>query len=425
MEGFPAIDGIVVVPGDKSISHRAAMLASLAEGTSCIRGFLRAHDTMGTVSMMRSLGIRIREVGPTELRIEGCGLKGLERPDGVIDAGNSGTTMRIGSGILAGQEFETIITGDRYLRRRPMGRIIEPLGLMGARISGKAGDSLPPLTIRGGGLHGIRYTPAVASAQVKSAVLLAGLFADGRSTVIEVAPTRDHTERMLRSMGAEVSISGLEVTIEAPERLNPVDLDVPGDFSAAAFFLVLAASVPGAGLTLPGVGINPFRMGLIAALRRMGADLRIESEREYGGEPVADLKVSGRGLVGTDVTRADIPSMIDEIPALCVAAALARGRTEVRGAGELRVKESDRIGTMVKALSQLGVRCGEYPDGLWIEGPSPVRPDCRIDTRGDHRIAMSMRVLSVAARVPIQLSDVRCIETSFPDFEVALAALAG
>ncbi|MBI5419738.1 MAG: 3-phosphoshikimate 1-carboxyvinyltransferase [Deltaproteobacteria bacterium] len=410
------IAGTVKVPGDKSISHRAVMLCALADGESRIRGFLHAEDTLATAAMMRALGGRVDEVSPTELRVVGAGLRGLTEPEDVIDAGNSGTTIRIGAGILAAQPFLSIVTGDRYLRRRPMKRIVEPLVRMGATIAGRRGNTLPPLCIEGGRLSGIRYEMPVASAQVKSALLLAGLYAAGPVTVVEPLPSRDHTERMLSAMGLSVSRHGNEVTVRPAERLAPLDLDVPGDISAAAFFLVLSASVPGALLRLPGVGVNPFRTGILAVLRRMGADIRLESLREEGGEPVADIVVRGKELSATEVSPPEVPSLIDEVPALCVAAALAEGRTVVRGAGELRVKESDRIGAMVSALSSLGVSCGEYQDGLWIEGSTRILTGVRCDSRGDHRIAMSLLVLSAAAGVPIEVTDTACIDTSFPGF---------
>jgi 3-phosphoshikimate 1-carboxyvinyltransferase len=410
------VSGTVMVPGDKSISHRAVMLASIAEGESSIRGFLSAEDTLSTVAMMQALGADVREISPTELKVAGKGLRGLAEPDDVIDAGNSGTTMRIGAGILAAQPFLTVVTGDRYLRRRPMKRIVEPLSRMGASISGRKGDTLPPLCIRGGKLSGIAHKMPVASAQVKSAALLAGLYASGETAVVEPLPSRDHTERMLSSMGVKVARRGNEVAVRTAVRLQPLSIDVPGDISSAAFFMALAACVPGGEIRIPGVGVNPLRAGLIAVLRRMGAVLRLESLREEGGEPVADIVVNGAQLHGTEVSPDEVPSMIDEIPALCAAAALAAGRTVIRGAGELRVKESDRIGAMAAALSSLGVTCEEYPDGIGIEGPARINPDVRCDSLGDHRIAMSLLVLSAASGIPVDVTDTSCIDTSFPGF---------
>ncbi|MCL5966875.1 MAG: 3-phosphoshikimate 1-carboxyvinyltransferase [Deltaproteobacteria bacterium] len=416
MKKAPKISGTVRVPGDKSISHRAVMLGSLAEGVSRVRGFLRAEDTLRTVGMVRALGIEVHEDPPTDLRITGRGLAGLSEPDDVIDAGNSGTTIRIGSGILAAQPFLSIVTGDRFLRRRPMGRVVKPLTAMGAAISARAKNTLPPLCIRGGVLKGIRYEMPVASAQVKSAVLLAGLYADSPVTVVEPLPSRDHTERMLEAMGAAVERADTAVTVRPAQRLTPLVFDVPADISSAAFFLVLAACVPGSRLLLPGVGVNPHRTGVVAVLRRMGADLAFRNERIAGGEPVADIAVAGRGLAGTEVAPEEIPALIDEVPVLCAAAALARGRTEIRGAAELRVKESDRIAAMAAELSRLGVRCGESPDGIWVEGPSAVAEGVTCDSHGDHRIAMSIAVLSAAAGVPVAVTDTACVDTSFPAF---------
>jgi len=416
------MNGRVVVPGDKSISHRAVMLASLADGASRIRGFLEAGDTGRSVAMMRSLGTQIEETCPTELRVTGLGLRGFSQPEGVLDAGNSGTTLRIGAGLLAAQGFTTVVTGDASLRRRPMDRIIEPLERMGARVTGDGGLPFPPLSITGGRLGPIRYEPRMASAQVKSSVLLAGLFTSGPTTVVEPLPTRDHTERMLRAMGVRVESEGQEVTVHPPKSLTPLDIQVPGDFSAAAFFLV-AAAVPGSELTLAGVGVNPLRIGLLRTLRKMGADIRLESERVMGGEPVADIHVTGRTLVGTDVGPEEVPALVDEVPALCVAGALAGGRTRITGAAELRVKESDRIGAMVAALSALGVPCGEYPDGLWLEGPARIRDGQSLDTRGDHRLAMALRVLAASTGTVMELSDTACVDTSFPGFEKTLASV--
>ncbi|HEX9191668.1 MAG TPA: 3-phosphoshikimate 1-carboxyvinyltransferase, partial [Candidatus Deferrimicrobiaceae bacterium] len=315
MSGGTVIRGEVAVPGDKSISHRAAMFAGLATGESRVRGFLHAEDTLRSVALMRALGARIEVIRPDELRVEGRGLRGLSEPPDVIDAGNSGTTIRIGSGILAGQSFLSVVTGDPYLRRRPMGRVVRPLTAMGAEIRGRAGDTLPPLCIRGGSLKGIRHAMPVASAQVKSALLLAALFADSPVTVVEPLRSRDHTERMLSSMGARIGRDGNAVTAAPAARLDPVDITVPGDISSAAFFLVLAAVRRGSSLTIRGVGVNPFRTGVVEVLRRMGADIRYEGERVSGGEPVADVVVRGEELVAASVAPGEVPGLIDEVPA--------------------------------------------------------------------------------------------------------------
>ncbi len=423
MSGPPILRGEVSVPGDKSISHRAAMFSAIATGTGRVRGFLHAEDTLRTVSMVRSLGVRVEAVSPTELRIGGQGMRGLSEPPDVIDAGNSGTTIRIGSGILAAQPFLSVITGDPYLRRRPMARVIRPLVRMGAKILARDGDRLPPLCIRGGGLRGIRYEMPVASAQVKSALLLAGLYADAPVTVMEPLPTRDHTERMLGAMGADIAREGNAVTVRPAERLSPLDVAVPGDISSAAFFLVLASVHPMSEITVRGVGVNPHRTGLLAVLRRMGADLRYADERSEGGEPVADIVARGGELVAVRVDPGEIPGLVDEVPALCVAAAFARGRTEVRGAAELRVKESDRISAIVSNLAALGVACGEYPDGLWVEGPAAIRPCGPLDSRGDHRIAMALLAMGKAGGVPFDVPDTACIDTSFPGFQPLLERL--
>lgn len=417
------IEGAVTVPGDKSISHRAVMFAGLAGGVSRIRGFLHAEDTLRSAGMMRAMGVEVDFLSPTDLRVTGRGMRNLAEPADVVDAGNSGTTIRIGAGLLAAQPFLTVVTGDPYLRRRPMGRVIQPLREMGAVISGRDGDRLPPLCIRGGELKGIRYGMPVASAQVKSALLIAGLYASSPTTVVEPMLSRDHTERMLSAMGARVERDGNEVTIHPAADLSPSDFAVPADISSAAFFLVLGACVPGSRIRLPGIGMNPFRTGVVDVLRRMGADISEENRRDEGGEPVADLVVRGAGLRATEIVPEEIPGLVDEVPAICIAAALAEGRTEIRGAQELRVKESDRIRSMTDALTALGVRCGEYPDGMWVEGPSKIASGVRCDSRGDHRIAMSLAILAVASGTGIGISDTDCIDTSFPTFHAQLAGL--
>jgi len=420
----PTVRGEVAVPGDKSISHRAVLFAALADGESRVRGFLDAEDTNRTVGMMRALGTPVERLSPTELRIGGVGLRGFSEPSDVIDAGNSGTTIRIGSGLLAGQPFLSVVTGDPYLRRRPMARVVSPLTRMGASIWGREADRFPPLCIRGGALKGIRYEMPVASAQVKSALLLAGLYADSPVTVVEPLPTRDHTERMLSAMGAAIAREGPSVTVRPAGRLDPVDRVVPGDISSAAFFLVLAAVTPGSELTVRNVGVNPFRTGVVDVLRRMGAEIHYGNERSECGEPSADIVVRGKELAGVRIAPEEVPGLIDEVPILCVAAAFASGRTEIRGAGELRVKESDRIGAMVQNLSALGVGCGEYPDGLWVEGSSTIRGGVACGSRGDHRIAMSMLVLGKAAGREIAVDDTACIDTSFPGFRAMLEGLS-
>jgi 3-phosphoshikimate 1-carboxyvinyltransferase len=416
--------GTVAVPGDKSVSHRAVLFAALAEGESRVTNFLHAEDTLRSAALARALGAEVREISPTELAVTGRGLHGLTEPPDVIDAGHSGTTIRIGSGILAAQPFLSVVTGDPYLRRRPMARVAEPLARMGAVILGRDGNRLPPLCIRGGNLRGIEYDMPVASAQVKSAILLAGLFASSPVTVGEPLPSRDHTERLLSAMGAKVEREGLRVRVHPADELRPYHVSVPGDISSAAFFLVLAAAVPGSRIVLPGVGTNPHRTGILAVLRRMGASIREENPRVEGGEPVADLVVGGGELAGTTVAPEEVPSLVDEVPALCVAAAFARGRTEVRGAEELRVKESDRIASMCSLLSSFGVPCGDHPDGLWVEGGRTIRDGASVDSRGDHRVAMAAAVLASAAGVRVSISDTACVDTSFPSFFRLLEGLS-
>jgi 3-phosphoshikimate 1-carboxyvinyltransferase len=412
------------VPGDKSISHRALMLASIATGPGRIRGLLRSQDTLGTLAMMQALGTVIHDGSHDELRVEGRGLHGLREPRNVIDAGNSGTTIRIGSGLLAGQPFLSVVTGDDSLRSRPMERVVKPLQSMGAAVNGREDGRLAPLVFMGGHLSGLRHESSVASAQVKSALLLAGLRARDAVTVVEPAASRDHTERMLSAMGAPILVRGNEVTLQPAERLEPIDITVPGDFSSAAFFLALASMVPGSRLLIRNVGVNPLRSGLLAVLARMGATVDLEDPRQPFGEPVADLVANGPGqLSGVSVEPDEIPSLIDEVPVLCAAAALATGRTRILGAGELRVKESDRIRTMANALNALGVECGEFPDGMWIEGPATLRSGVRCETAGDHRIAMALMVLSAATGVSIELSETGSIATSFPGFSGLLRSL--
>lgn len=414
--------GTVVAPGDKSVSHRAVMLAALAEGTSEISGFLEGEDTRATAAIFQALGVAIESPGHDRRIVHGVGLRGLRASGGALDCGNSGTGMRLLAGLLAGQAFDSILVGDASLSRRPMARVIEPLTAMGARLSSKAGG-LPPLRIRGGAmLRGMAHAPAVASAQVKSALLFAGLYAEGTTDVHEPHPTRDYTERMLSAFGWPVEFSPGRVRLSGGHRLQAVDVQVPVDFSSAAFFLVAACVIPGSVLTLESVGINLRRTGLLRALEMMGARIRMERVREHGGEPVADLVVQHAPLRGIEVPTALVADMIDEFPALFVAAACAQGRTIVSGAAELRVKESDRITTMATALQALGVRIEETPDGAIIDGGGMTGGV--VDSHGDHRIAMSMAVAAQLASGPVRIRDVANVATSFPGFD-ALAAQAG
>ncbi|MBI4278241.1 MAG: 3-phosphoshikimate 1-carboxyvinyltransferase [Armatimonadetes bacterium] len=407
------LSGRVRVPGDKSISHRAALLGVLAEGKTVVEGFLRAADCLSTLRCLRHLGAEIRDDGE-RLTIQGLGLGGLVEADDVLDVGNSGTTMRLLAGILAGQPYLSVLTGDASIRRRPMDRVAVPLRQMGASIQGRRGGRLAPLVIQGGRLRAIDYALPVASAQVKSAVLLAGLFADGPTTVREPAPTRDHTERMLQGFGADLRQEDCAVTLYAPTRLLGTSLSVPGDISSAAFFLVAAAALPGSELAVEGVGLNPTRTGALDALRAMGARVEIEDQWISGGEPVGTVVVHGGALRGIEITGPLIPRLIDELPVLCVAAAVAEGTTEIRDAGELRVKESDRIVTLAANLRALGAAAEELSDGIIIRG-GRLRGG-RVPGHGDHRIAMACAVAGLLAAEPVTVEGAECIDISFPEF---------
>lgn len=424
------LKGEMSPPPDKSISHRAAMFASLAEGESLIKNYLKAADTLSTLRAMEMLGAEIGESGG-DVRIRGKGLYLKEPPD-VIDCGNSGTTMRLLAGLLSGNDFFSVLTGDDSLRARPMGRVITPLTGMGARIiareGAKDGGKFPPMAIRGGGLKGISYPMPVASAQVKSAVLLAGLYADAETTVVEPLPSRDHTERMLRSLGADIRIQGERVSVRPKaDGLKGFELAVPGDISSAAFFIVGALIIPRSELLIKAVGVNPRRTGLLPILEKMGGRIRIENLREISGEPVADIYVEGGNpLTGVEVGKEDIPLMIDEVPALCIAAASASGRTTIKGAGELRVKESDRIRAMAEGLKAMGAGVEELPDGLVIEGGRPLR-GAQIESFHDHRVAMAFSIAALAARegdtTVIEAAD--SVNISYPGFFEALKRLSG
>jgi 3-phosphoshikimate 1-carboxyvinyltransferase len=414
--------GELRVPGDKSISHRAIMLAAIAEGRSRISGFLEGEDTRATARAFAEMGVRVETPSASERVVHGVGLHGLRAPKRAIDCGNAGTGMRLLTGLLAGQAFDSALTGDESLSRRPMRRIIGPLAQMGARIDSEQGG-LPPLRIRGKNpLHGIDYALPVASAQVKSAVLLAGLYAQGETIVREPHPTRDYTERMLRAFGWPIEFAAGSARLAGGHTLRAIDVAVPADFSSAAFFIVAATLVPGSELLIEAVGMNPRRTGLLAALRLMGADVREERSREFGGERVADLFVRHAALRGIDVPAAIVPDMIDEFPALYVAAAVSQGTTRVSGAAELRVKESDRIAVMARSLRALGVRIEETADGAVIEGGHLEGGE--VDSAGDHRCAMSLAVAGLRARKPVRILDCANVATSFPGF-VELARRCG
>ncbi|MBN7138443.1 3-phosphoshikimate 1-carboxyvinyltransferase [Lysobacter enzymogenes] len=417
-----ALRGSIRVPGDKSVSHRAVMLGALAHGVTRVTGFLEGEDTRATARVFERLGVRIETPSASERIVHGVGLRGLRGSDAALDCGNAGTGMRLLAGALAGQAFDSVLIGDASLSKRPMRRVTEPLAAMGARIDTHEGG-LPPLRIHGGReLRGIEYTLPVASAQVKSALLLAGLYAQGETVVHEPHPTRDYTERMLAAFGWPIEFSPGYARLSGGHALRATEVAVPADFSSAAFFLVAASVVPGSELLLEAVGMNPRRTGLLSALRLMGADIVEENPRSEGGEPVADLRVRHARLRGVEVPQALVPDMIDEFPALFVAAAVAEGRTVVSGAAELRVKESDRIATMAAGLRALGANIEETPDGAIVDGGA-LRGGA-VESHGDHRIAMSFAVAAQLAAGEVRIGDVANVATSFPGFE-ALAAKAG
>lgn len=412
--------GSLRVPGDKSVSHRAVMLGALAEGTTRVSGFLEGEDTCATARVFERLGVRIEVPSASERVVHGVGLRGLRGSGEALDCGNAGTGMRLLTGVLAGQGFDSVLIGDESLSKRPMRRVTEPLAAMGARID-SADGGLPPLRIHGGSaLQGIDYTLPVASAQVKSALLLAGLYARGETVVREPHPTRDYTERMLAAFGWPIEFAPGYARLSGGHALRATDVAVPADFSSAAFFLVAASVVPGSELLLEAVGMNPRRTGLLAALRLMGADIRERNPREEGGEPVADLLVRHAPLRGIEVPVALVPDMIDEFPALFVAAACAQGRSTIAGAAELRVKESDRIATMAQGLRNLGAQIDETPDGAIIDGGT-LRGGT-VDSHGDHRIAMSFAVAAQCASGEVRIGDVANVATSFPGFETLARA---
>jgi 3-phosphoshikimate 1-carboxyvinyltransferase len=405
--------GEIVVPGDKSVSHRALMFGALAEGVSHIRGFLEGEDTRATAAILGKLGVRFDTPAPGERVVHGVGLHGLRGSADDLDCGNAGTGMRLLAGLLAGQAFDSTLVGDESLSRRPMRRVTDPLGLMGATIDSE--DGKPPLRIHAGAkLKGISYQPPVASAQIKSALLLAGLYAEGFTEVIEPHPTRDYTESMLKAFGWPIEYSPGKAKLEGGHRLTAVDVDVPADFSSAAFFIVAACVVPGSEVRLKGVGLNPRRTGLLAALELMGADIAVENERTSGGEEIGDLVVRYRKLHGVALPLDIVPDMIDEFPALFVAAACAEGMTTIRGAAELRVKESDRIASMANGLKACGVLIDELPDGAIIRGGTIGGGS--IDSHGDHRIAMSFAIAGLVAAAPVTIGDCANVATSFPGF---------
>ncbi len=415
------LQGSLRVPGDKSISHRSIMLGSLAEGITEVTGFLEGDDALATLASFRAMGVEIE--GPKEGRviINGVGMHGLKGADKDLYLGNSGTSIRLLSGLLAGQNFASTLSGDKSLSGRPMKRVTVPLAQMGAQIESDGGK--PPLRIKASNrIKGITYSLPMASAQVKSCVLLAGMYAEGKTTVIEPAPTRDHTERMLTGMGYDVEVSGNRVTLQGGGKLTATSIDVPADISSATFFMVGAAIAEGSDITLTHVGINPTRIGVINILRLMGADITLSNEALTGGEPVADVRVRYAPLKGIDIPEDQVPLAIDEFPALFIAAACAKGRTVLTGAEELRVKESDRIQAMADGLQILGIDAQATTDGIIIDGG--VIGSGEVESHDDHRIAMSFAIAGLQAGGTIQINDCANVATSFPDF-VGLATEAG
>ena len=418
-----SLAGTLTVPGDKSISHRSLMLGAIAEGETRVTGFLNGEDCLSTARALESLGVEIERRGETEVRVRGVGAHGLVAPGAPLDMGNAGTAMRLFTGLLAPQRFNATLVGDASLMRRPMQRVVVPLAMMGAQI--RTHDGRPPVEIHGTPhLRAIHYSLPVASAQVKSAVLLAGLGAAGRTRITEPAPSRDHTERMLAAFGVRLEHEGRTVALEGGQKLHGTEVAVPADFSSAAFFIVAACLAASPSLTLTNIGINPTRTGLLDLLRRMGADIRVYPRATpAGAEPVADLEIHASALRGITVHEAEVPLSIDEFPVFFVAAAVASGETLVRGALELRVKESDRLAAMAEGLGALGVEHQLLPDGLWIRGADALTGGT-IDSRGDHRIAMAFAVAALRATQPIEILDVANVATSFPGF-VATARAAG
>jgi len=414
VEPVPALVGHVAVPGDKSISHRAVLLGAVSDGETRISGFGRSRDTEATIAAVRALGAEVEEHDVDTLSVHGVGLRGLREPEGPIDCGNAGTLMRLLPGLLAGQSGSFALVGDASLSARPMERVAAPLRLMGASV--RTTDGHAPLAVEGGPLVSISYELPVASAQVKSAILFAGLFADGETSVVEPLPTRDHTERLLERAGVTVRRGPQSVSVFGADRLVLDEIDIPGDFSSAAPLLVAAAIVPGSDLTVHGVGLNPRRTGLLDLLERMGARIAIYNRRSIGGEPAGDVQIRASELVGATVTAADVPALVDELPVFALAAAHARGDSVVRGAGELRLKETDRIDAVAEELRRLGGHVRATKDGLRIRGvPARLRGGV-FDSRGDHRLAMLGAVAGVSSREGVELRGAEAVENSFPGF---------
>ena len=421
--GAAALRGTVRVPGDKSLSHRALLLAALAKGASRITHLASGDDVAATRHIVEQLGVRIRD--RRELTVVGSGIEGLREAEGVLDCANSGTSMRVLAGLLAGRPFLSVLTGDGSLRKRPMGRVTEPLKLMGAAIDGRDNGRLAPIAVRGGGLHAIEFALPVASAQAKSALVFAALQANGPSRISSPSQSRDHTERMLAALGAPVRVDGLDVVVDPlEESWDGFELDIPGDPSSAAFFVVAATITPGSEISLTDVAINPTRIGFVEVLRRMGADIEIDFTHELLGEPVGTITVRSATLRATRLEGDEIPGVIDEIPVLAMAAAFAEGTTEIHDAEELTVKESNRIGAIQQELVQLGIGCEAHRDGLTIRGGTP-KPGSTLKSHGDHRIAMAAAVAAHALDGPSTVRGWASVGVSYPEFQADLASLAG
>lgn len=423
------IKGELIPPPDKSISHRAVMFASIAEGRSIIRNCLMAEDPISTMNAMRMMGVEIKEVRSqkSELIINGKGLYVLKEPFDVINCGNSGTTIRLISGILAGNSFFSVLTGDDSLKQRPMARVIKPLREMGAEISARDNDRYLPMAIKGGSLKAIDYIMPVASAQVKSCLTLAGLYADGTTTITEPYKSRDHTERMLKAMGADIEIDGLTIRVKGQgsgvKGLSAIDITIPADFSSAAFFIVAALIVPDSEILIKGVGINPTRTGLLNVIKDMGGVVKLENIRDVSGEPVADIYCeTADNLRAVKIGKEIMPSLIDEFPILCVLATQAEGITEIRGAEELRVKESDRIASMARELKKFSAEIDELEDGLIVKGRGKLK-GATVQSHGDHRVAMSMAIAGLVADGETTINNASCVDISFPGFFEALKSL--
>jgi 3-phosphoshikimate 1-carboxyvinyltransferase len=410
--------GEMTVPGDKSITHRSVIFGSIANGTTRVKGFLTGEDNRRTIDAFRLMGVDIKEAGE-ELTITGAGLHGLKPPPKQIYAGNSGTTARLLLGLLSGQRFTSTLDGDKYLRKRPMKRVVKPLTKFGARFTDESGATEPnllPITVLPGEIIPIDHQMNIASAQVKSSLILAGMYANGESRITEPSPSRDHTENMLKAMGVRLVSENNTVTFEGGQELTAIDIEVPGDISSAAFFIVAASIIKGSELLIRNVGVNPTRTGIIDVMKMMDADITLKSERTVSGEPVADILVRHSALKGIDIAGDVIPKAIDEFPIISLAAAMAEGETKIRDAKELRVKESDRIETTAVNLRKLGVEITEHEDGMDIKGGSALRGCDTLESFGDHRIAMMLSIAALACDGECTINDIECVDTSFPGF---------